>query len=94
LRPSLAAGLLLTTLACTGGEPQPTDVVDDDCADYPTAAEPMTLGEPIAPYRWPQAVHADGRQTVLDLATVRCPDLGEIDWSPFDVLLFVSVPAW
>jgi hypothetical protein len=70
--------------ACTGDETYPTPPV-----------EPMMLGEILFPYSWPTAIHrATGRDTVLDLANVPCASDTDIDWSPFDVLLFVSIPAW
>lgn len=67
------------------------------CSGYPEGAvEPMALGEVLTPYRWPVAIHRDGRpeRPNLRLATVPCADDEDIDWSPFDVLLFVSIPAW
>lgn len=66
-----------------------------DCAYPDGAVEPMALGEVVTPYRWPEARHlGDGRQLPLDLADVPCNTDPDIDWSPFDVLLFVSIPAW
>ena len=55
----------------------------------------MAAGEVISPYRWPEARHlGTGEVAGLDLATVPCATDPDIDWSPFDVLLFVSIPAW
>jgi hypothetical protein len=69
---------------CKAGDTYPADAV-----------EPMTLGEVLYPYSWPAAIHrGTGVKTVLDLANVPCAIDPEIDWSPFDVLLFVSIPAW
>lgn len=63
--------------------------------DYPAGAvEPMALGEVLTPYAWPRALHADGRDLPLRLERVPCAVDPDIDWSPFDLLLFVSVPAW
>ena len=63
--------------------------------DYPTGAvEPMALGEVLSPYRWANALHLDGRSASLQLAEAPCATDDDIDWSPFDVLLFVSIPAW
>ena len=62
---------------------------------YPEGAvEPMTLNQPLWPYRWPTALHADGRDFPLDLTEVACTADPNIDWSPFDVLVFVSIPGW
>ncbi len=70
--------------ACTEGETYPSPVV-----------EPMALGEILFPHSWPIAIHrGTGVSTVLDLANVPCARDAGIDWSPFDVLLFVSIPAW
>ena len=54
----------------------------------------MARGEVLFPYSWPKARHRDGRSGSLDLQFVPCNDDPDIDWSPFDVLLFVSIPAW
>ncbi len=63
---------------------------------YPEGAvEPMALGEVLTPYAWPEAVsRATGARSRLDLHDVPCATDPDIDWSPFDVLLFVSIPAW
>lgn len=72
------------TPECAGGESYPAGAV-----------EPMELGEVLAPYSWPEAEHrGTGVRTALDLAYVPCAGDPVIDWSPFDVLLFVSFPAW
>ena len=86
--------------ACTpGGRGTPDDDDDDDAVEacaYPEGAvEPMALGEVITPYSWPTALAvADGSSAPLDVADVPCNTSDDIDWSPFDVLLFVSIPAW
>lgn len=83
--------------ACTGTEvddPVDTEVTSEPCAYPEGAVEPMEKGEVITPYSWPRALHADGRDVPLDLAKVPCATDEEIDWSPFDVLLFISIPAW
>jgi hypothetical protein len=86
--------LLAFALGCSGSKGLDTAPSSPYC-DYPAGAvEPMALGEVIAPYSWPVALHRDGREAGLELAQVPCGDSGEIDWSPFDVLLFVSIPAW
>lgn len=62
---------------------------------YPAGAvEPMALGAVIWPYRWPQAIDGAGRNVPLDLVEAHCTADENIDWSPFDVLLFISIPAW
>lgn len=95
--------LLLTSLATMGIACAPTggsdddDVSDDDdavaCAYPDGAAEPMELGEVLTPYTWPSALSFEGVDKELSLERVFCND-DDIDWSPFDVLLFVSFPAW
>lgn len=75
-------------------DPGNTDPGTTAACSYPDHVEPMTLGEVLQPFRWSTALHRDGRQAALDLGEVPCNDGGEIDWSPFDVLLFVSIPAW
>ena len=63
---------LLALLGCPAAAPN--DRGDDDAGDdddateeptpctYPEGAvEPMALGEVLAPYSWPTAIHADGR---------------------------------
>ncbi|MEZ4236858.1 MAG: hypothetical protein R3F59_12030 [Myxococcota bacterium] len=94
--------LPLPALACqTGNGPDAVqgDSTPVDCEagqtypDDPT--EPMTLGETLSPYRWAEAVHrGTGERRALDLGKVPCATDPEIDWSPFDKLLFVSIPAW
>lgn len=87
--------------ACTGAAPDHGgDGADggdggDVACDYPAGAtEPMALGEVITPYRWPSARTSAGVDVPLDLGVVPCDADPDIDWSPFDVLLFVSIPAW
>jgi len=70
------------------------DAGDPPCDYPPGAVEPMALNEPLWPYRWPTARHADGRDFPIDLNEVVCTADPNIDWSPFDVLVFVSIPGW
>ncbi len=87
--------LALLLVACSGGGDADTDVpVDGVGCDYPDAAEPMALNEPLAAYSWAQALLADGRTLPLDLASAYCNSDTSYDWSPHDYMLFVSVPAW
>lgn len=82
---------LLPVLGCGAEGPAPTDT--PTACTYPDAPRVMEEGEPLPAFSWPAAIHGDGRSGPLDLAGVPC-DSGDIDWSPFDVLLFVSIPAW
>jgi hypothetical protein len=66
----------------------------DPACIYPAAAEPMALNEPIAAYAWPLAIHGDGTHTPLDLEQAHCDTDAIIDWSPHEILVFISVPAW
>ncbi|PRP93154.1 hypothetical protein ENSA5_44210 [Enhygromyxa salina] len=73
----------------------PGDGDGDGQCTYPTGAvEPMALGEVLTPYSWPSAIHGDGRITSLDLQHVPCASDEVIDWSPHEVLVFISIPAW
>lgn len=70
---------------------------DDDATpcEYPSdAAEEMAVGSPLWPYSWPTSSAPDRSDAPLDLERVFCNDDPDRDWSPFDVLLFVSIPAW
>ena len=99
MRPLALTLLTACAAADSGMEPLAPDATPPACdgADtYPTGAvEPMALGEVLSPYRWPEATHLGrGDAGPLDLAAVPCAADPDIDWSPFDVLLFVSIPAW
>lgn len=88
--------LALLTACQAGADLPPVDTrpTENGCA-YPSgAADVMTEGEVIYPYSWNQALHRDGRSASLDLHGVPCNSDEDIDWSPHDVLLFVSIPAW
>lgn len=88
---ALFAALLLA--ACAGPSDTSSEDPDAGCP-YPSAAEPMALGEPLAAYSWAQALRADGRTLPLDLARAFCDTDAQFDWSAHDYMLFVSVPAW
>jgi hypothetical protein len=92
--PTLLAPLLA---ACSSAPPTRTvDTPNGACADYPAGAvRPMELGSVIFPYSWTQTRHlGTGSEAPIDLGQVPCATDPDIDWSPFDVLLFVSIPAW
>lgn len=83
LGPWLGAG-------CNGTPP-----LDAGPCGYPDGAvEPMAEGAVIWPYRWSTALLADRTSKSLDLAAVHCRTDDDVEWSPFDVLLFISIPAW
>jgi len=74
-----------------------TDATDTDpgpCEYPPGAVEPMALNEVLSPYSWPAAKRADGLTTPLDLVKAHCDSDEVIDWSPHEVLVFISIPAW
>ena len=54
----------------------------------------MAVGSVISAYSWPIALEADRTARSLDLGEVYCDADDDIAWSPFDMLLFVSIPAW
>ena len=88
--PTLLAGMLLVGCGAEQDGPSP----DADC-DYPSpVSEPMAQDEVIAPYAWPTALPFDRVETSLNLAEVHCNTDDALDWSPFEMLLFVSIPAW
>lgn len=97
---ALAWTLLAPLLGCAGSTVGTDDsgAADDTATsgcDYPAGAvEPMAEGAVLTPYRWPEARHLDGRTGSLDLRRVHCDSDPDIDWSPFDVLAFISLPAW
>ena len=67
---------------------------DGECS-YPSGAvEPMAIDEVISPYSWPTAIHGDGMTTSLALLDVPCNTDEIIDWSPHELLVFISIPAW
>jgi hypothetical protein len=76
------------------GDGDPGDGDGEPECIYPDAAEPMALDEPIAAYAWPLAIHADGTHTPLDLEQAHCDTDAIIDWSPHEILVFISIPAW
>ncbi len=97
--PALAASLLVACQGTRGDEPLSPDGTPPSCVDgddFPEGAvEPMALGEVLFPYAWPKARSRFSGETVaMDLGDAPCAQSDGIEWSPFDVLLFVSIPAW
>ena len=96
----LAATLALAGCAGGAGDGNPIPRMEGTpsaaCDGYPEGAvRPMEVDSVLFPYSWPEAVNmVDGSFTALDLGQVPCATDPVIDWSPFDVLLFVSIPAW
>lgn len=87
--------LLCVTLAACAGSDNETVHTDLNGCTYPQGAQAeMAVGEVVSPYRWPAAIHGDGRRLDLDLQQVFCDADPDIDWGVRDALLFVSVPAW
>ena len=84
-----------TLVGCASQLPPIDTAPTPDGCSYPgDAAHPMELGQPLYPYRWNNARHRDGRTGRLDLHEAPCATGDDIDWSPFDVLVFISLPAW
>ena len=64
------------------------------CA-YPSGAvEPMAMDRVLTPYRWDTAIDGTGARAPLDLAAAHCDADAARSWAPYDVILFVSMPAW
>lgn len=62
---------------------------------YPAGpVEPMAVGSVLWPYNWPEAIDGAGQNFPIDLEQVACDTDPNIDWSPFDVLVFIAIPAW
>jgi hypothetical protein len=84
----------LLAAACAAPPAEPPTPTPDVC-EYPAgAAEPMAVGQVLSPYKWPESLDVARNNVPLDLTRAPCADDENIDWSPFDHLLFVSVPAW
>lgn len=76
------------------GTTDPGDGDGDQPCVYPDAAEPMALDQPLAAYAWPEALRNNFVSTPLSLEDAYCDSDEEIDWSPHDLLVFISIPAW
>lgn len=82
--------VVLTDTGVDGG----LDSGETPC-EYPAGAvEPMQLNEVLSPYSWASAFDAAGRALSLDLTQIHCNIDPSFDWSPFDLLLFVSIPEF
>lgn len=93
MRRLLALALAVLNVGCAGTTPG--DGEPNEPCEYPAgAAEPMAQGEVINSYVWPTALEADRTERSLNLTEAYCDADDDIDWSPFDMLLFVSIPAW
>ena len=88
---TLLSSLLPISIGCGTSDAGP-DL--GDCSYPAGATEPMAVGGVLSPYSWPVALQADRTETDLDLAEVHCSADEALDWSPFDMLLFVSIPGW
>lgn len=96
-----ALALAITLPVFSGCDPPRAAGDDDDddstaeaCAYPEGAVDPMELDQVLTPYSWATGIHGDGTTAAIDLGTMPCATDEVIDWSPFDVLLFVSIPAW
>ncbi len=75
-------------------EPAPNPEPEPGCS-YPAGAPAvMALDQVLPTYSWSESIDAAGNNVPLDVTNVPCDNDANIDWSPFDVLLFVSIPAW
>jgi hypothetical protein len=82
-------------MGCQGANDLDTGLaVATECTYPEDAKKKMGLNQVITPYYWEDARHMDGRTASLELEHVPCNTDDDIDWSPHDVLLFVSIPAW
>jgi hypothetical protein len=93
MRRLLALALAVLNVGCAGTAANDGDMPAP--CDYPAgAAEPMAQGQVSNSYVWPAALEANRTERSLNLTEVYCDADDDIDWSPFDMLLFVSIPAW
>ena len=83
-----------TTNGDGDGDPTNGDGDGDQPCVYPDAAEPMALNQPLAAYAWPEALRNNFVSAPLNLENAYCDADEEIDWSPHDILVFISLPAW
>ncbi|MEM6290574.1 MAG: hypothetical protein AAGA54_04885 [Myxococcota bacterium] len=81
-----------TSDGADGGSSSDGGVID--CTYPANAVDPMVLDGVLWPYVWNTALHGDGTSALMDLSEAPCGDDANIAWSPHDVLVFVSIPAW
>lgn len=73
----------------------PTETKTEPKCAYPFSYDTAMLeGAILEPFGWKTARHRDGREAPLYMEEVFCNDAPDMDWSPFDVLVFVAIPAW
>ncbi len=70
--------------------PTPEPDVPPACA-YPDGPQGFSAGQTLPPYAWTNAFSADGTNAPLRLDEAPCET---IEWSPFDTLAFIAIPAW
>lgn len=76
-------------------KPNDAGILPGDCdTPYPAFASPMALDQAVPPWSWPRALDGQGVETDLNLTDAFCNTDPDLDWSPFDLLLFVSIPGW
>ncbi|MCK6549117.1 hypothetical protein L6R52_24955 [Myxococcota bacterium] len=78
-------------------EPDAGDTPDSGpppCSYPASPARPMALDQVLFPYAWPAAIDGAGTTHPIDLAQFHCNSDPNIDWTSFEHLLFVSIPAW
>lgn len=74
--------------------PEPAPEPEPGCT-YPDGAPAVMAENAVLPtYRWAESLDFARNNVPLDVENVPCANDANIDWSPFDVLLFVSIPAW
>ncbi len=54
----------------------------------------LALDDTFPRTSYPNMLDAARNSYTLDMEEVNCATDADIDWSPFDVLLFISIPAW
>jgi len=64
------------------------------CAYPPNAVEPMARDQVLSPYAWPSGIDGARMDFPLDLAQAHCNTDPNRDWSPYNAILFVSMPSW
>lgn len=72
----------------------PADTGNQNCT-YPAGSTgSFAVGEILTPFSWATSLDGMSVDRPLDLTQAFCNNDPNIDWSPFDMLLFVSIPAW